>query len=338
MQITEKTNTILRKPKEQKNSSIKRNLLPGSLCGITTLLAKSSIDRFVLYPQIARELMQEYRIPLTLDQVDELNTVSNFILRSSGLADKSVQILNHNTMGIYNGEDRIPRFLRNLPIGNAIGNNIQRKKRAALDSIARGMTAAYNGKTNRILANVDIQTPGIIHEIGHAYNKNNSLLWGLIQKYGCKLSKIIPSGIILYTLFTENEENKNGKELTKKQKAKNFVRDNSFLLVFASTVPKLLEEARASRVGYSLSKDFLSENLLRRVKTMNKIGIHSYLISALSLTITAFIAKTLKDALKKSYEEENTSKTPIKEISNLNNTIKLNNNTNGIFSNFNKFQ
>lgn len=338
MQITERTNTTLRKQKEQKNSSIKRNLVPGSVCGITALFAKNNMDRFVLNPQIVRELMLEYRTPLALDQVDELNTVSNFILQSSGLADKGVQILNHNTRGIYNGEDRIPRFLRNLPIGNVIGNNIQRKKRAALDSIALGINAAYNGQTNRILANLDIPTPGIIHEIGHAYNKNNSLLWGLIQKYGCKLSKIIPSGIILYTLFTENEENENGKELTKKQKAKNFVRDNSYLLVFASTIPKLLEEARASRIGYSLCENFLSENLLRRVKKMNKIGIHSYLISALSMTITAFIAKTLKDALKKSYEEEKASKNPIKEISNLNNTIKLNNNANGIFSNFNKFQ
>ena len=155
-------------------------------------------------------------------------------------------------------------------------------------------TVAY--KKNTILMPEKGIAFASFHEIGHSINANKSLFWKTMQRMR-KSGVLISSVLLLYGAFTKNEKSKDGKELSDKKKANNFVRDNIGKLTFASMLPMLSEEAMATIRGQKLANKLLDKKIARYVFKGNALAYSSYLLSAGALALGSNCAVKIKDNL-----------------------------------------
>lgn len=149
---------------------------------------------------------------------------------------------------------------------------------------------------NEVVCNMDKLPTAIFHELGHAFNANNSQVWHVIQKMRTP-ALIISAGLAVFGALTKKAvpSEKNDGELTKLQKTKNFIRNNSGKLAFLSMVPILAEEAMATIRGNGWAKEFLSSNVAKQVCKGNKFAYLSYLASAIGAGFSAYAATKIKD-------------------------------------------
>lgn len=166
--------------------------------------------------------------------------------------------------------------------------------------IKKGMNAAFLPKNykgfnaNTILMPAKEISFAAFHEIGHAMNNNFSKIGKALQ-YMRMPGMIAASAIALFGAFTKTSKPQDGKELTKWQKFKNFVRDNAGKLSFAAMMPMLAEEAMATIKGNTLAKKLLSPEMSKVVSKGNKIAYLSYIASAAALGLSSMAAVKIKD-------------------------------------------
>ena len=148
---------------------------------------------------------------------------------------------------------------------------------------------------NEVVCNMDKLPTAIFHELGHAFNANNSQVWHVIQKMRTP-ALIISAGLAVFSALTKKAvpSEKNDGELTKLQKTKNFIRNNSGKLAFLSMVPILAEEAMATIRGNGWAKEFLSSNVAKQVCKGNKFAYLSYLACAIGAGFSAYAATNIK--------------------------------------------
>ena len=132
------------------------------------------------------------------------------------------------------------------------------------------------------------------HEIGHSINYNNSAFWRTMQKMRMP-GMILAAVPLLYGAFSKKSVAAEGQELTKKQKANNFIRDNAGKLSFAAMLPMLAEEAMASIRGVGLAKKTLNSELTKHVIKGNGVAYMSYLGGAIAAGLAAAAAVKIKD-------------------------------------------
>ena len=149
-------------------------------------------------------------------------------------------------------------------------------------------------KKNTILMPEKDLSPQVFHEIGHSINHNLSKFGLILQK--CRgVSLIGPAMLALYGICTrKNEPDENG-NLSKLQKANNFIRNNIGKLSFALTLPMLLEEGMASIRGEKLAKKLLDKDMMKYIKKGNLIGYASYVCTAALLSLSSYLGVKVKD-------------------------------------------
>ena len=162
--------------------------------------------------------------------------------------------------------------------------------------IKKGMNAAYLPKKNKILMPAREISFAAFHEIGHAMNNNFSKIGKTLQSLRLP-GLMAASAIALFGAFTKTSKSQGGKELTKWQKFKNFVRDNAGKLSFAAMLPMLTEEAMATIKGQKLAKKLLSPDMFKVVSKGNKIAYLSYIGSAVAMGLSSTAAVKIKDWL-----------------------------------------
>ncbi len=262
-------------PKNEKN-------VKGTLLGLGAgSLAKSTVN---LANKLSVNAIQKFSAQLSQDEVQIANKVADDILSTvTNLEKKGVSIDN------WNEPPEIKGFLEKLI-----------KKRTPAYTINTGKNAQFIGKNligqidNTIYINRDKLPLATFHEIGHAFNYNNSKFWRSIQ--GLRMPSMFLAALFTYLpLFTKDEKAQEGQELTKGQKFKNGLRKASPLLAFASMVPVLAEEVMASFRGCKWAKQLLDKNLYKKVLKTNIAGFASYLAGAVGLSAFAFVAKKVKD-------------------------------------------
>ena len=134
----------------------------------------------------------------------------------------------------------------------------------------------------------------VFHELGHAFNFNNSSFWKALQKL--RIPGIVASGLIsLFPAFTKDSKAQDGEELTGGQKFKNWMRKYSPALAFGAMTPMLAEEGMASVRGCKWAKSLLNKNLFNKVLKTNVVAYTTYLTGALGMSLAAFAAKKVKD-------------------------------------------
>jgi len=278
------------------NTSIQKATLPpkkekGSLraAGASQLVTLTSIP--VGMASVAG--MSQINKKLTPEQIELLNKAADRMIDATGLSAKGVKIDNVKNAGInLTGiPDSIYDMLNSY---SAVAHG----KNAAF--LPKGIKNAYNGQIlhskNTIIANREKMSTALFHEIGHAFNANKSQFWKVIQNMR-KPAMLIAASIALFAAFTKKAEAEDGKELTKGQKAKNFVRNNAGYIAGAATLPVLAEEIMASVRGCKWANANLPKELAKKVKASNIWGAASYLAISASVALAAFAAVKVKDSI-----------------------------------------
>lgn len=237
--------------------------------------------------------MSQVNKKLTPEQIKQINEAADAMIDATGLRTKGVKIDNVRSAGLN---------LTGIP--DAIYDMIN-----SYSAVAHGKNAAFLPKDtknaltgeilhskNTIIANREKMSTALFHEIGHAFNANKSKFWGAMQKMRIP-AMVLASGLAIFSAFSKKAEAKDGEELTKGQKAKNFVRDNSGALAATAMLPVVAEEVMASVRGCKWANSNLPKELAKKVKTTNVFGAISYVAAAAAVALSAFVATKVKDSI-----------------------------------------
>ncbi len=221
---------------------------------------------------------------LTEDKVELLNKAGEKILKSTNLAQKGVQINDvEPQLNTTNIPDKLLEMI-NTVYATGKGKN------------AFFTYKKVDGPFDKNSVNINKSKGAALqfHELGHAFNYNNSAILKTIQKMRMPLM-LLSSSLALFCAFTKNSEPEEGEELTKGQKAKNFIRKNSGLLAFMVNIPILAEEGMASIRGAKWAGELLPKDLAKHVNKTNACAYIPYLASAITLGFSAYSAAKAKD-------------------------------------------
>ena len=215
---------------------------------------------------------------LTQSEIENINKQADHLLNNlTNLGKKGVKIENLTTP---------PEFLNMFPP--------LIKKIHPVTAISEGRNAVFMPSTNQIIVNREKLPLSIFHEMGHAFNFNNSKLWKAIQKGGIMGKNFAPL-MILLPAFTKKEVAAEGEELTKKQKIKNGIRESSPFIASGLMIPTLLEEGKASLRANKWAKELLDPKHAKFVTKKNALAYSTYVIVALGLGLATYTAKKVKD-------------------------------------------
>ena len=157
-----------------------------------------------------------------------------------------------------------------------------------------GKNAFFDPQNNAIRINREKAPHLAFHEMGHAYNFNNSKFWKSMQNMK-PASMILPVLFASMVLYTKKATANEGEELTKTQKIKNGIRDACPILAAASMLPNLAEEGMATIRGNKWAKQLLDPANYKKVVKANKAGFMTYAIQAAATGLSIWAAKAVKD-------------------------------------------
>lgn len=164
----------------------------------------------------------------------------------------------------------------------------------AVEGAKLGRNAGYSPLTNSIIIPDGKMQSSVFHEMGHAMNYKFSKALKCLQLSRFPLKQIsLP--IVLAGICTSVKQPAEDDKLSTGDKVKNFIHNNAGKLVFATTVPALLEEAIATKKGNQLAKKILPEEMFKSVKNSNKYGFLTYAFSAVLASLSTTLAVKLKD-------------------------------------------
>lgn len=166
----------------------------------------------------------------------------------------------------------------------------------------QGKNAYFSPAINSVVYNKNKGATLAFHEVGHAINYNSSKFWKTMQCMRTP-SQLIAAGFALFGAFSNKEVAKEGEELTKGQKAKNFVRDNVGVFATASMLPVVAEEVMASVRGCKWANSNLPKELAKKVAKTNIAGAVSYIAVSLALGFSAHVAVKVKDKINEKKEQ-----------------------------------
>lgn len=261
--------------------------------------------------------MQQINKKLSPEQIKMMNTAADKIIEKTGLSLMGVKIDDVRWAGLnFSG---LPDSIYDMiNVYSAVANG----KNAAF--LQKEMTNMFTGEVlhgkNTIIVNREKMSSALFHEIGHAFNANKSKFWGIMQKTRIP-AMAFASFIALFAAFSKKAEPKDGKELTKGQKTKNFIRNNAGYIAGASMLPVVAEEIAASIRGCKWANADLPKELAKKVRTANFLGAVSYIGSAAAVALSAFVATKVKDSIM----EKRKAKFEAKENKNIENTKKIDN-------------
>lgn len=212
---------------------------------------------------------------ITTEELQNVNNAISKVLKDTGLAEKGVKCIDYTKTSPFT-------FLS--------------KNHKMLEMIADGKNACFNPRMNEILVNNKKFSLATFHELGHAFNFNNTKFWKVLQKLRIP-GIIIASGLAIFAACTRTSKPKDGEELTKGQKAKNFIRNNAGKLAFLSALPMVAEETMASIRGCKWANKMLNPALAKKVLKVNIMGGITYLATAVTLALGAVAARKVKDVI-----------------------------------------
>jgi len=241
----------------------------------------------------AMNKMQKTCDSLSIGQVESIKTSANTMLNQTGLAEKGVTIKRLS-------EDSV------RTLADSVDNKFYKKLIEFVDPISStksGKNAFFSPKEifglcnkNTVVLHENKLSLSVFHELGHAMNFNMSKVGKLLQK--CRMPAMLIAGsLALFAAFSKESKAEDGKELTKGQKAKNFVRKNAGVLAFTSMLPILAEEGMASIKGCLWANKNIAKDLAKKVAKTNAVAYTSYLLAAIGLGLSAHVAVKVKDKL-----------------------------------------
>lgn len=270
-----------------------------------------NLNARVAIPPIMKKL-EKQSSELNETQIAEIQKGVKDAFEKSGLKQKGVEIL--DVREIKDGKELTPASKK---LAEAINKKFERFipkkiresetfkpllnliKESLQTTIENGKNAAYFEEANKIAINTEKLGAAAFHEMGHALNAQSSKFWKVTQKARpvAALSGVFGLTALLKRKKLEGEEPKNNFD-----KVTTFIKNNVGKLAALSFVPLIAEELAASYKGEKLAKQVLSPELLKKVKTSNRLGASSYILMAGAVGLGAFVASKVRDAIAKPKE------------------------------------
>lgn len=176
-----------------------------------------------------------------------------------------------------------------------------------------GNNAAYLPHANKIITPDKSLQTSVFHEMGHALNKNGSVILKALQK-ARPMAKILP-GIILVAALLNKRKTTDEQSLAdnKRQRVKDFIKRNAGKLTALSILPMVAEEGIASLRGGKIAKDLfkdgkLTKEILNKVNKTNLAGFATYVLYAVGMVVAANTAVKVKDNIQAKYEAKQEAK------------------------------
>lgn len=164
-----------------------------------------------------------------------------------------------------------------------------------LDDVIKGKNAFYVSDLKEIFINIKEAGSAAFHEMGHQININNPILkanWKL--KHMLQNQKLLMP-LLLLTAFSTNKRTPKNPPQTKLQKTTNFVKENIGKIVFALSIPQIIDEVFASIHGQKLAKQVMPKDLMKCVTKSHIGSAASYISYAIAMGLMAFGANKVRD-------------------------------------------
>lgn len=222
------------------------------------------------------------QMSFSADKAPLFNQITDTALQASGM-DKLGVTIKHITSDIINSPQQ----------------KLNNRQKKALSHILDYKNSLFNGKQNTIIIppkKSDMMPLLTYHEIGHAINYNTSKFWKFTQNL--RILNLLSISIMCFALC--KHKNAEGEKPTGTfDKAANFIKNNAGILSFATFIPTLAEECKATINGNNLAKRLLPNELLLKVRNCNKTAFFSYITTAIATGSGIFAAGKIKDTIEK---------------------------------------
>lgn len=245
-------------------------------------------------------------------------SIINATMQPSKSDKKAMQVIADEAMGVINKNKFLKQQIEMLT-GNSPSMQEEFQEIVERTSslpifmqLKTGMNACYLEKAKAVMIPDKNLIISGFHEIGHALNANKSKFWKFVQNNRklCMLTAGYISTISLLTKKKADDETP-AKGL---KKVGHFVKKNAGALTFTAMLPVIAEEAMATIKGNKLASKMLDANLSKKVKIGNALGLATYILSAVGMSISTVVAIKVKDAAQAKYEAKIEKKVATKAI------------------------
>ncbi len=290
---------------QNRNSTLYRDVTAqcsSILAGYAANAAVSQTIKSINFP-LGLQLTQNAR---SLNDNENAVLVKAFekMIQKSGLKDKGIKVnlFNISALNIPEIKERCKKaLLLDEQLKSTIKNKTIRdiligdRIKDPLYSQIVGVNAGYS-RFNNIISFADNYVTPAAHEAGHAIINNYKGFGKLIDNARFFITNYkMPQNILLLGLLTRKHENKDGKPLTNWQKAENAIHNNLGFIVGGLSIPCIINEAQASQIAEKYMKPVLPKNLYKKVVKNNRLGLSTYVISAIATGCGAAGAVKIKD-------------------------------------------
>lgn len=165
------------------------------------------------------------------------------------------------------------------------------------------MSAVTSGVFGLTANNIISGSPNsLLHEVGHAINRNKSFLTRIPQFSMLLSIKMLMPLVIINAAFTKrhkNNEENNDKNTSLFTKTREFTRKHLGLTIAGLWTPILIEEAAASlrAISFVNKSEKMGEKLKHQHNKCLKIAYGTYLVGAISSILTVKSAIFIKDKI-----------------------------------------
>lgn len=268
------------------NESSYKNDLKGTALGLTSAIGTAAFIR--PFQQTASKKLQSFSEKLTPKETDEIKLNANKILYSTRLA-KTGTTIEYLTDSQVETNVKAAKSIKVDSLKSYFN-----KKRAIKNAKPNG---SYNVKQNKVLIKGTKYTISVFHELGHGIDTKLTKFGNAnIKLY--KLRKCAFPLIIASLLLPTKKKN------TTKKSFSNKIKDNIAGITFATFVPTLISEFRASQKGIKEASKVLTPKLLNETKTAYKYAFGTYAFSAGIMTLIAYMATAIQKDYVKTHSKQ----------------------------------
>ena len=210
-----------------------------------------------------------------VDSFENIKPMAEKMLEETGLKEKEVKILWVD--GSKESLDELNRIInKSTPRKNW---RLRRLNHNAKMTLGVGANAMYSPREKTIICHTGNICKAVAHEIGHAIDIHNSHFVKKLFNWDRKListydiPKIAPF-VIGIGLLHEVNKTKPSSEKNKKDKMLDFISNNAGKFLFASYIPMLMIEGRASNNGLKAGKSHMGNKFSKYVTSYIGAFIH----------------------------------------------------------------
>jgi hypothetical protein len=229
-------------------------------------------------------------------QPDVFKKAAEEAFTKSGLASKGVKIIDTAAESQKAVQEAL---YKEIPVWAQKIKPLKKVFEKLLNSSARAFSSGKNAcfalKSNFIILNKDKASITAFHEMGHAFNKNMSVIGKVLQKIRKPFTLL--ASVAIFTALFKRKKVEGEKPKGFFDKTTTFIKKHCGALALLGLAPTLAEEALASINAHKIAKGVLSpENL----KTLNKFNGKCWLTYAglaAGMSLAAVVASKIKDAM-----------------------------------------